>query len=82
MNKSIENTRFNREQYVTRKPFSIKDIQTSIYFLIIGHLMATIVFLIEKFVMPPKRFNGMKRSKRIIEKRLSKKQRMRKILFK
>lgn len=57
-NRNIENA---RTHYVSsRKPFTLQDIQTSFYVLIFGHSIAMIVFLIEKFLMSPKRINQSK----------------------
>lgn len=36
-----------------RKPFSLKDIQTPFYFLIIGYFISFVMFMIEKFILSP-----------------------------
>lgn len=57
-NRYIENAKIH---YVdSRKPFTLQDIQTSFYVLIFGHSIAMIVFLIEMFVMSPKRISQSK----------------------
>lgn len=57
-NRNIENA---KAHYVSsRKPFTIADIQTSFYVLIFGHSIAMIVFMIERFVMSPKRISQSK----------------------
>lgn len=57
-NRNIENA---KTHFISsRKPFRLQDIQTSFYVLIFGHSIAMIVFLIEMFVMSPKRIGQSK----------------------
>lgn len=37
------------------KPFSLSDVKTSFYLLLLGYATASIIFLIEKFIIPPKK---------------------------
>lgn len=78
-NRNIENAKTHFLS--SRKPFTLQDIQTSFYVLIFGHSIAMIVFLIEMFVLSPKRisqskmyFNRNRRDRinRIISKRWGK----------
>lgn len=38
-----------------RKPFTVEDLQTPFFILIVGYTVAFVVFLMEKFVAAPKR---------------------------
>lgn len=83
LNKTIQNMKLGPDLEANRrKPFSLRDIQSAFYFLIIGYIISAIVFLIEKFVMPPERFNRFIRSRRDGKWKISKKQRKRKIQMK
>lgn len=44
-----------------RQPFSLNDIQAPFYILIIGYIISFVVFLIEKFVLNPKKFEKLQR---------------------
>lgn len=44
-----------------RKPFSLEDIQTPFYILYFGYTISFVVFLIEKFILPPKKFDKIGR---------------------
>lgn len=39
---------------IDRKPFSLTEIQAPFYFLVFGYIISLVVFLLEKFVLPPK----------------------------
>lgn len=51
-----------REIFEEGKPFTLKNVETPFYLLLIGYLFSSIVFLVEKWVIPPQRFRNIKKA--------------------
>lgn len=49
----------DKQQKTHRKPFSLKDIQTPFYILIVGYIISFIVFLIETFLLSPEKLKNL-----------------------